>query len=178
MSNSEHVKAWRRRTRERIVESLGGKCVCCGYDQLQLALETHHLDPNTKDFSMGETRADIISWERMTVEIRKCVLVCVRCHMEIHSGLRVVPVGAVRFNESMSEYRKKNEQLMDDCPICGKKKSIKLITCSHECGAKKANKADWSSLREMMKTMNRSQIADRLGVSWTAVNKHMKKMNI
>ena len=86
---SEAVKAWRIRFRERIRASLGGKCVCCGYDRYGGALEMHHLDPTEKEFTFGEVRAHPIALAKLRGELSKCVLVCRNCHLEIHhNGLQ------------------------------------------------------------------------------------------
>jgi len=169
---SERVKEWCRRTRRRIIESLGGKCVCCNYHKLDEALETHHLDGN-KEFSISDARRDIRSWARIVVELRKCVLVCIRCHLEVHRGVRVVPRNCQRFIEAFVQYRPK--ALEDECPVCHKLKIMKLKTCSRACAATLSRKADWSGLKRMLKTMTVTQIADKLGVSYTAVKKQMKK---
>ena len=44
-------------------------------------MEFHHLDPNEKDFTISGK-----SWafERLKKEVDKCILVCNRCHTEIH----------------------------------------------------------------------------------------------
>lgn len=149
--------------------------MCCGYSKLHSALETHHLDPHVKEVALGDLRANIRAWQYMVVELRKCVLVCVRCHMEIHAGVTLVPENAPRFDESFSEYRVKVAPLTDACPVCGRQKSIKYKTCSLNCAGSLANKVDWSDLPKLLKTMNRSQIADHYDVSWTAVAKQIKK---
>lgn len=76
----------RKKLREMAVQKLGGKCIFCGYDRCQDALDFHHLDEKTKSFGLskdGLTR----SWKKMEEEIKKCVLVCANCHREIHAGL-------------------------------------------------------------------------------------------
>ncbi len=49
------------------------------------ALQFHHLDPRTKEFSLavaGVTR----SLDRMRSEVAKCVLLCATCHAEVEAG--------------------------------------------------------------------------------------------
>jgi hypothetical protein len=68
----------------------GGKCVICGYNKCKECLVFHHLDPNEKDFSLsmrGITRA----WRRVKKELDKCILLCVRCHCEVHAGKLQLP---------------------------------------------------------------------------------------
>lgn len=73
----------RRALRARAIAALGGRCVLCGYDACPEALDFHHLDPAEKDFDIA---ARLTSWEALETEIRKCVLLCSRCHRETHAG--------------------------------------------------------------------------------------------
>lgn len=84
--NYTHVKRFRHKVKERLVEYAGGKCCKCGYDRCMSALEFHHLDPNEKDFGIGE-RGKTLSFEKMKKEVDKCILVCANCHREIHAGI-------------------------------------------------------------------------------------------
>ncbi len=80
------VSRRRKRIREQAVEYKGGKCVFCGYNKCQAALDFHHLDPKGKDFGLsknGITR----SWVKTKTELDKCILVCSNCHREIHAGI-------------------------------------------------------------------------------------------
>ena len=68
----------------------GGKCQCCGYNKFIGALEFHHVDSSEKDFGIsdkGYTRA----WDKIKLELDKCVLVCANCHREIHEGITKCP---------------------------------------------------------------------------------------
>ena len=84
-TNSEKVSQRRRKLKEMSVEYKGGKCIICGYNKCIEALEFHHLDPSEKDFgisSKGLTR----SWDKIKIELDKCICVCANCHREIHNG--------------------------------------------------------------------------------------------
>ena len=88
-SKSEHVKKWRRVTKNRMVESMGGKCQCCGYNKCSDALEFHHIDSNGKEMALGASRASPKAWIKIVEELRKCILVCSNCHKEIHYNLNL-----------------------------------------------------------------------------------------
>lgn len=79
---NEKRKAKRNELKKRAVAALGGKCQCCGYDRCLSALEFHHLDPKEKDFELSGK----MSWERIELELKKCVLLCSNCHKEAHSS--------------------------------------------------------------------------------------------
>lgn len=70
---------------ERKIEAVdykGGKCVRCGYNKYAGALDFHHLDPSTKDFSISKYKN--CSFERIKSELDKCILLCRNCHAEVH----------------------------------------------------------------------------------------------
>jgi hypothetical protein len=81
--------AWRVRTKLRLIEYKGGKCVCCGYNKCARALQFHHRDPSKKDFQISGTSR---SYERLIQEVDKCELVCSNCHNEIHDELILFPL--------------------------------------------------------------------------------------
>ena len=65
-------------------------CKKCGYskkthpDFTSRALEFHHVG-NDKDFNIGRISAKGRSMEKLKKEIDKCIIVCSRCHKEIHA---------------------------------------------------------------------------------------------
>ena len=84
-NNYLHVKTFRQRNKERAVKYKGGKCVKCGYDKCIIALEFHHINPEEKDFSPSSNMNK--SWDKIKLELDKCILVCSNCHREIHYNL-------------------------------------------------------------------------------------------
>lgn len=83
----QRVSDRRRKLKMLSVEYKGGCCEKCGYDKCIAALEFHHLDPSKKDFSIsqdGSTR----SFEKIKIELDKCIMVCANCHREIHDKQR------------------------------------------------------------------------------------------
>jgi DNA-binding transcriptional ArsR family regulator len=87
---SEAVTERRRRVKTILVAEAGGRCGLCGYDRHVGALQFHHVDPDTKSFSvahLGVAR----SLERCREEARKCVLLCANCHAEIEAGVATLP---------------------------------------------------------------------------------------
>lgn len=80
---TEAVQRRRLKVKQLSIDYKGGKCCMCGYNKCNSALEFHHLDPNEKDFGIsakGVTR----SFEKIKVELDKCILVCANCHRELH----------------------------------------------------------------------------------------------
>ena len=62
MSSAEAVKKWRRETKKRMIDSMGGECQLCGYNKCQEALELHHINPDEKELSFGAIRANPKAW--------------------------------------------------------------------------------------------------------------------
>ena len=73
-----------RRKKEKAVAFFGGKCTKCGYDKCLDALDFHHVGDKMESASYVIMRW---SWERAKQELNKCILVCCRCHREIHEDL-------------------------------------------------------------------------------------------
>ena len=81
-------RQWCARENQKAVDYKGGKCECCGYSGCLAALDFHHKDPTKKNgYGTGALKSHW-SFERNKEEIDKCILVCVRCHREIHAGFR------------------------------------------------------------------------------------------
>ena len=81
-------KEWLSTQKQKAVDYKGGKCIVCGYNKCLEALEFHHKNPLEKDIklkSAGMNRKQ--SFEKSKEELDKCVLLCCRCHREVHSGL-------------------------------------------------------------------------------------------
>lgn len=179
--SSEAVKKWRRTTKKRMVDSMGGKCQCCSYDKCQDALEMHHLDPNVKEFSFGSVTANPISWKRICEELRKCILLCANCHREIHAGIRELPVTFQSFNESFVNY-KVVDKIITYCPVCNNEKIAAQKTCSHSCAGKLTGKVNWDSVDLYnllcVKKLSFSAIGRQLNISDNAVRKRAKKLNL
>jgi len=59
------------------------ECKVCGEDAAE-CLDLHHLDPNQKDFTIGN---NIITHGRKKLweEVDKCVVLCSNCHRKVHS---------------------------------------------------------------------------------------------
>jgi hypothetical protein len=67
--------------KRRLVAERGGRCEDCGYDLSVAALEFHHRDAMTKEFTLGSFNG---SWERLAAEAAKCDLLCANCHRRRH----------------------------------------------------------------------------------------------
>lgn len=177
---SEAVKKWRKNTKLKIIQALGGKCCICGYDRCGEALEFHHVDPTEKDFHWGTINGNIRGWEIIKQEMKKCVCVCSNCHKEVHASFVSIPDNAQRFDESLiPAILTHNQEVYDNCPVCNNLKPKTLKTCSVECANKRRIRVvDWTQhdvlkLVEHYKTFQ--AVGDILGVSGAAVARKYKQ---
>lgn len=77
-----NIKRRRRRLKMLAVMRLGGKCESCGYKKNIKALDFHHKDNTTKEFSISKVANR--AWKNVKNEVDKCSLLCANCHREIH----------------------------------------------------------------------------------------------
>jgi hypothetical protein len=178
--NVKSVNKWRNITKQRMIDSFGGKCGICGYDNCPQALEFHHLNPHEKEITLSKMTAGPKKWKTIVNELRKCVMVCSNCHREIHFSDLKIPNNIQRYNEEYTDYKEKQkEQYYDKCPICGGKKRKNNKTCSLSCAATKKGKIqypDYSILLEMVKKNGYCGTGRILGVSDVAIRKRIKKL--
>jgi 5-methylcytosine-specific restriction endonuclease McrA len=80
-------KEWTLSQKLKAIEYKGGKCLVCGYDKCAAALEFHHVNPLEKDSNDTGATRDCWTFERKKKELDKCVLLCCRCHREVHANL-------------------------------------------------------------------------------------------
>ena len=174
----KHLKDWRIRTKLRILEAMGGKCVCCEYNRHYSAMELHHLDPSVKEFNLGGIRARPKSWDTIVQELRKCVLVCCLCHREIEAGIRQLPETFSRFDESFADYETAKPKGL--CSVCNteyEKKSKYQRFCTTECATKHRRKVVRPNKDEvllMLQTMSMEAVGRHYGVTGNAVRKWIK----
>lgn len=82
-------REWAAKEKLKAVNYKGGKCIICGYNKCIAALDFHHLNPLEKEgYGTGALKSHK-TFEQNKTEIDKCILVCVRCHREIHAGITV-----------------------------------------------------------------------------------------
>lgn len=101
-----------RKKRFAAVRALvGNACWLCGYggkEKVQI-LELHHVDSSKKSFRVNKTSMTL-AWDRVIRELKKCVLLCCRCHREAHVGL--VPT------KELERMRRKGGRVRTNAPDC------------------------------------------------------------
>jgi 5-methylcytosine-specific restriction endonuclease McrA len=81
--NAYNVK-YRRSLLVKLKKESGGKCVICGYDRNYACIDFHHIIPAQKSFAINASTVTVKSWDTLTAEAAKCVLLCRNCHTDFH----------------------------------------------------------------------------------------------
>jgi hypothetical protein len=69
--------------KKALIELRGGKCKNCGYNRCLNALSFHHRNPRTKKFNVAGNYNR--SWKANLAEAKKCDILCMNCHTELHA---------------------------------------------------------------------------------------------
>lgn len=176
-AQSESVKKWRKKVKEKLVEAAGGQCILCGYKKYKGSLAFHHLDPSKKDFSFGQIRANCKNWKSIVEEVMKCVLLCHNCHNEIHGGITTLDKVQIWNQEILNPNKLPVEISKDKCS-CGNEKLASRKFCSRKCFHLQKGRLDWSKidLIELLKSHSIIELAKKLGCSTNAIHKKLKRL--
>lgn len=79
-------KNWTAKEKAKAVAYKGGHCLVCKYDACLAALDFHHIDPTLKNGYGTGALTQHWAFEKNKAEVDKCVLLCCRCHREVHAG--------------------------------------------------------------------------------------------
>lgn len=172
MSGYDRVKDWRYNNKRKLVQAFGGTCGACGLIDEPVVFDFHHLVSSEKDFTLTNK---IVSWSKLVVEAKKCVMLCAHCHRKHHAGVLQLPAVMNRFDENKIE----KSVLFDDCPVCGNSKPKSQITCSKECARIHRTKIDWDAI-DLVSLYGEKKsylaVARFLGVSDVTVKKRLVKL--
>jgi len=163
LCNKHRIRTKNRIFKQKCVEYKGGKCSNCGYDKCIAALDFHHIDKSTKDFSISSyTYRD--DFDSIKTELDKCVILCSNCHREEHF-----------YNEKSFNYEKNIKKTKCiDCGIITKNYTIRCLKCNNK--HKKRNIPSKIQLEKDLNEFNHnlSAIGRKYSVSDSAVRKWIK----
>lgn len=81
----EYLKNRRREHKIRVVEYYGNQCHDCKTQYEPCVYDLHHIDPTEKEFGLAQYLDR--RWEKIQVELKKCVMLCANCHRKRHLSL-------------------------------------------------------------------------------------------
>src|SRR5262249_39359493 len=87
--NNCSVHKNRMKVKQWAIEYKGGCCAVCGYNRCMAALQFHHSDTGSKEYTIGGNHTRAL--ESLKKELDKCILLCANCHAEYHAGLIHLP---------------------------------------------------------------------------------------
>lgn len=174
-----HMQKRRTRKKERMVFVMGGQCIQCKYNKCIEALEFHHIDPSTKSFSFNKAKS--YSWEQISSELKKCVIVCANCHREIHQGFYSTKTFSSSFDESRDEqWTSFTTSKPSLCISCGKeidRKAKRCKSCSYVY-VRKTIRPGKCELMEAIRNNSFLKVGELYGVSDNAVKKWCRTYNL
>jgi len=174
----EYVKTFRKKIKEALVKAFGGKCPLCEFNKYNEGFAFHHIDPSKKEFTISSYGK--LNTEKLKEEAKKCVMICMTCHVGIHAKHLEAPKDQV-FNESLfDEICNRKKAKKDKCPKCGDPKPVRYKYCSHTCADLSRGKIDWENidLELWIKTKSVQKIADELNISYNSVKKRLIKLEL
>lgn len=72
----------RKSIKAKAVQYKGGKCEDCNLVDIPEIYDFHHLNPASKDFSIG--KRSNLKFDTIQKELDKCILLCSNCHRKRH----------------------------------------------------------------------------------------------
>lgn len=69
----------------KLLKIKGGECEICQYKKNTSALCFHHIEPKNKSFQIDIRHCSNKSWDKLLKEVKKCQLLCLNCHAEVHN---------------------------------------------------------------------------------------------
>lgn len=169
------------------VKLKGGKCEKCGYDTNLAVLDFHHVDENEKDYNLSNMIQKIGKWVVIKKELEKCILLCSRCHGEIHNPNRKIDNIVFEFDHSNALDKKKRYDVKmteKKCSFCNnvfKTQRSESKFCSYFCSREariNKNKPSSEELKLLMELNTWSKIGEKFNVSGNTVIKWAKKYGI
>ena len=161
---------------------MGEKCQICGYNKCIKALELHHINPEEKEYTISGNLLNN-SWQKLSKELEKCVLLCSNCHREVHDNIENFELKS-SFNQERSN---QISQLIYDlthhkfyfCKNCGKQ-IYNSGYCSN-CIAFKKRKVERPPRDVLKKEIRENSflsLGKQYGVSDNAIRKWCKSENL
>jgi hypothetical protein len=175
-NNYNALANWRMRTKIKLINYKGGKCIKCGYDKIQYprAFNFHHRDPEIKEFGIS---GNGWSFERLKSESDKCDLLCCRCHMELHDELD----NQKRLDRENLQRKQKVNKYCKNCNIIFCPAKENQLYCSLLCSSidrRKVIRPSKEQLEIDIKNIPRVSIGKKYGVSDNAIKKWAKQYGL
>jgi hypothetical protein len=177
------ISELRRKIKLQCIEYKGGKCQHCYYDKCPAALTFHHLDPSQKDFGISSSGISR-SFEKCKPELDKCILLCVRCHAELHAKEDEIQ-RQLKLDDLNAEKRKLAPSKIVSCDNCNVEvnkfaSSIREHNfCSTRCKKSFHRNKLWISdeeLKQISQSFSPKEISEKYNKALSTVYDRLKKL--
>lgn len=184
VSNSKDVATFIRKRKSDLRKIFHSKCCLCGFDEVQEALEFHHVNLEEKSFQICNSRTK--SLKKQLEELKKTILVCSNCHRGIHNNIYKVPDNWKDFydyeveKQLLEKLENATKHKIYYCRRCGKEIKNNTKYCI-ECGhivQQKCNRPSREELKEMIRNLPFTTIAKKYEISDNAIRKWCKKYGL
>lgn len=185
MGNVQAVTDFRRKRKENLIKVLGSCCCLCGYNKCVGALEFHHIEPKNKTYQLSSGNCHKL--EDDLEEAKKCILVCSNCHREIHTTNIYKDVNLWEYQvydyEYVNKLMEQSQAKEYKCSNCGTQitkylQSGLCASCSQKNRAKIQNKPNREELKNLIRTMPFTKIAELYNCTDNAIRKWCDKENL
>ena len=177
-----YLREHRQYLKHKAIEYKGGRCQRCGYSKCRAALSFHH--EKDKDRAISYLLSQSRRWSDIIRELDKCILLCCRCHAEVHHLDNEIREFEFEHNSVEGKYAERNSLQNIVCPICKKTfrpKKAKTKYCDTQCrdiGLRKIDRPNKAELEQLMQTDSMVSIGKRYKVSDNTIRKWAKKYGI
>ena len=179
-SQTQVLKDYRTRRRQRMFYVMGGCCQVCGYNKCLATLEFHHLDPTIKEYGLSTSWS--ISWAKTKEELKKCILLCANCHREVHAGALDVsnlqsPFDQEKADEITQTIKEIKQHQRYYCHKCGieiaSNKAYYCVDCA-KLMSRKAVRPNREELKKEVRENSFLSLSEKYQVSDNAIRKWCK----
>jgi len=123
-----YFKQARKQVKTLLVEAFGSRCCYCGEIFPIEVFEFHHMPTETKLFDISQGVSKHVSWEKLTKEAEKCVMLCANCHRMLHHN-HLISNNMLYYEKPVFLQRGLNKR----CKNCNKFIFDNRTFCSRHC---------------------------------------------
>ncbi len=184
-SSAYKMSLYRRKNKAKAVEYKGGKCQVCNYNKDITVLSFHHVDKEDKLFGISSDSGLNKSWDKISAELDKCVLLCNNCHAEEHAT-EIIENNKLSYEKmrKMAPTRANMASVKKQCDSCNKEimvygsRNYPTNFCSVKCKHEYSNKS-WLPDEEILKLLKEKSVKELcviLGKSQATVYERLKRI--
>ncbi len=132
-----------------------------------------------KEFALSQSYN--VKWDTLMNEASKCILVCCRCHREIHEGMH--DLSKLKYNVDFEKIKDCFKRIRKEnvCLGCGTKTYNKYY-CSIKCNAESQERIKWDDEQLINMYVKKKICVNKLcsifNLSYNAIKKRLKKLKV